>query len=186
MNTLAVQRWPGPTPVLLDGLFAIVIDAELQREAARRQIRLAAREALATVLGKSAADIGIDSLPGNPPRVLLAGAASRIGISFSHEDGHALAAINLHGAVGADIMRVQDIPDWQAVASDYLGPAVSAALQAAADRPRAFANAWSQREAALKFHAQQLSEWQTDLAGVAIPLDLPDSRLAGYIHIARS
>jgi 4'-phosphopantetheinyl transferase len=184
MNALAVHRWPGPTPVLRNGLFVILIDAELQREAARHQIRLAAREALAAVLGKSVAGISIDSSPGHPPRVLLAGAASRIGISFSHEDGHALAAFNLHGAIGADIMRVQDIPDWQAVANDYLGPAVSAALQAAAGRPRAFANAWAQREAALKFHAQQLSEWQGDLSGTTIPLALPDIHLAGYIHIA--
>ncbi len=184
MNTLAVHRWPGPTPVLRNGLFAILIDAELQREAARRQIRLAAREALAAVLGVPAADIRIASSPGARPRILLADAECGIGISFSHEDGHALAAVNLHGAIGADIMRVQDIPDWQAVADDYLGPAVSAALQAASERPRAFANAWAQREAALKLHAQQLSEWQADLAGVAIPLDLPDSHLAGYIHIA--
>lgn len=191
MRALAVQRWPGPVPTPVDGLFAILVDngapgasAGPQREHARRQIRLAACEVLAAVLGVPAADIMIASAPGTPPRILLAGEDSRIGISFSHEDGCALAAINLHGPIGADIMRVQDIPDWQRVAQDYLGPATAAAIRAASDRPRAFTHAWTRREAALKCHARQLSEWQADLPGAAIALHLPDSRLAGHIHIA--
>jgi 4'-phosphopantetheinyl transferase len=185
MKSLAVQRWPGPTPVPQDGLFAILIDtsAAPQRDAARRLIRLAAREALAAVLHLPTADITIASAPGTPPRILLAGVESRIGISFSHEDGYALAAINLHGPIGADIMRVQDIPDWQTVASDYLGPAVAAALQHTTNRPLAFTQAWTQREAALKCHAQQLSEWQAELPGGTIALILPAPNLAGHIHI---
>lgn len=185
MKSLAVQRWPGSTPTPQDGLFAILIDtsAAPQRDAARRQIRLAAREALAAVLGMPAADITIASAPGMPPHILLAGAESRIGVSFSHDDGYALAAVNLHGPIGADIMRVQDIPDWQTVARDYLGPAFAAALKATTNRPLAFTQAWTQREAALKCHAQQLSEWQADLPGTTISLILPDLNLAGHIHI---
>ena len=194
MNTLAVHRWPGPTPAPQDGLFAILIDtgaspaqppssAGAQRDAARLQVRIAARQALAAVLHVQVADVTITSSPGTPPRILVAGAASRIGISFSHEEGYALAAFNLRGQIGADIMRVQPISDWHVMANDYLGPAVTAALQAATDRPRAFIRAWTQREAALKCHAQQLSEWQADLPGAAISLDLPDSHLAGYIHV---
>lgn len=184
MNTLAVHRWPGPTLAPRDGLFAILINANQLRDTARQQIRQATREALAAVLGVPAADISIASSPGAPPRVLLAGAESRIGISFSHEDGYALAAVNLYGAIGADIMQIQDIPDWEAVAQDYLGPAAAAALHRAANRPLAFTQAWTQREAALKFHAQQLSEWQGDLAGAAISLDLSDCGLTGYLHTA--
>lgn len=211
MKSLAVQRWPGPTPAPQDGLFAILINtsaassplstagapaphatnavpppasnAGQQRDAARREIRQAAREALGAVLRMPAADITIVSTPGTPPHVLLAGVGSHIGISFSHEDGYGLAAINLHGPIGADIMRVQDIPDWQTVASDYLGPAVAAALQNTINRPLAFTQAWTQREAALKCHAQQLSEWQAVLSGVSISLILPDPNLAGHIHI---
>jgi 4'-phosphopantetheinyl transferase len=211
MKSLAVQRWPGPTPAPQDGLFAILIDtsaassppgtasapapnaastvpppasgAGQQRDAARRQIRQAAREALGAVLRMPAADITIVSTPGTPPHVLLAGVGSHIGVSFSHEDGYVLAAINLHGPIGADIMRVQDIPDWQTVASDYLGPAVAAALQNTTNRPLAFTQAWTQREAALKCHAQQLSEWQAELPGTTISLILPAPNLAGHIHI---
>jgi 4'-phosphopantetheinyl transferase len=185
MKSLAVQRWPGPTPTPQDGLFAILIDtsAAPQRDAARRQIRLAARGALAAVLHLPTTDITIASTPGTPPHILLAGVESRIGISFSHEDGYALAAINLHGTIGTDIMRVQDIPDWQTVARDYLGPAIAAALKTTTNRPLAFTQAWTQREAALKCHAQQLSEWQAALPGVSISLILPDPDLAGHIHI---
>ncbi|NYE59584.1 4'-phosphopantetheinyl transferase [Duganella sp. 1224] len=186
MKALAVHRWPGPTPMPRDGLFAILIDtrtAAAQRDAARRQVRLAAREAVAAVLGVPVADIAITSTPGTPPRLLLAGAQSGVGISITHEDHYSLAAINLHGPIGADIMRVQNIPDWQAVARDYLGPAATAALHATSHRPQAFANAWTQREAALKYHALELSEWQADLPGVSISLILPDPDLAGHIHI---
>lgn len=193
MTALAVHFWPGTAPAPQDGLFAILIrtaDAApgtappaAQREAARRAIRLAAREALASVLGVPAADIAIDSAPGTAPRILLAGRASHIGLSFSHDANYTLAAFNLQGPIGADLMQVQDIPDWQTIARDYLGPGVASALQTAADRPLAFTQAWTQREAALKCHAQQISEWQADLPGQSIALALPVAGLLGHIHI---
>lgn len=188
MTALAVHFWPGPAPAPQDGLFAILISTAdaapgtsppaAQRDAARRAIRLAAREALAEVLGVPAADIAIDSTPGTPPRIVLAGFASRIGCSFSHDVNYTLAAFNLQGPIGADLMQVQDIPDWQAVARDYLGPKASTL-----DTPIAFTQAWTQREAALKCHAQQISEWQADLPGRTIPLALPVANLLGNIHI---
>jgi 4'-phosphopantetheinyl transferase len=183
MNTLAVHRWPGSAPAPQDGLFAILIDtraaphgsaeqaAGTQRDAARRQIRLAAREALAAVLRVPIDDIAIASSPGTPPRILLAGAPSHIGISIAHEEHYALAAINLHGAIGADIMRVQEIP------------ATVSALESATNRPAAFAAAWTQREAGFKLHAQALTEWQAELPGAAISLNLPENELAGTIYI---
>jgi 4'-phosphopantetheinyl transferase len=134
------------------------------------------------VLGVRADDIAIDLRARHPPRILLAGRISHIGCSFSHDAGYALAAFNLQGPIGADLMQVQDIPDWQAVARDYLGPVVAAALQSAAAR-RAFTQAWTQREAALKCHAQQISEWQADLPGQSIALALPVAGLLGHIHI---
>lgn len=171
MKALAVHRWPGPTPVPQDGLFAILVAAGerldippgtgAQRDSARRQLRLAAREALSAVLSMPVDDISIASRPGEPPSILLSGWPGAIGISFSHDDGYSLAAINLHGAIGADIQRVQDIPDWQAVARDYLGPALTTALQAlpAIQRPLAFSQAWANREAQLKLQGRPLAEW---------------------------
>lgn len=185
MTALAVYPWPGPAPVPQDGLFVLFLRTDMRRDAARVQVRLAAREALAAALHRPLGDIGIDSTPGSPPRVTLASAACAIGCSFAHEDGYALAAINLHGAVGVDLMRVQDIPDWQAVARDYLGPAAGAALLAASadERPRAFAQAWTRREAALKRSGQQLGEWKTDITDATIMLPLPVAELVGCIAL---
>lgn len=197
MTTMAVHTWPGPVPAPQDGRFVICIHTQdahgtrgsgapgAQRAAARAQIRRATQEALAALLGISIDDIRIASTPGKPPAITLAGGNRKIGCSFAHEDGYALAAINLDGAIGVDLMRVQDIPDWQAVARDYLGPAATAALQAtpAGDRPRAFAFAWTRREAALKCHGQQLAEWRAGDNAPAIALALPVTDLVGHVTI---
>lgn len=185
MTTLAVHPWPGPAPAPQDGLFVLFLRTETRRDTARVQVRQAAREALAAALHRPLGDIGINSTPGSPPRITLAGDACAIGCSFAHEDAYALAAINLHGTIGVDLMRVQDIPDWQAVARDYLGPAASATLLAAsaAERPRAFARAWTRREAALKRSGQQLAEWKTDNNDATIMLSLPVAELVGCIAL---
>jgi 4'-phosphopantetheinyl transferase len=68
------------------------------------------------------------------------------------------------GAVGIDVMQITDVPDWEAVARDYLGPACAAALARvpAPARAAAFARAWSEREARLKCLGRQLAEWRAD------------------------
>ncbi|WP_122697970.1 4'-phosphopantetheinyl transferase superfamily protein, partial [Pseudomonas viridiflava] len=77
---------------------------------------------------------------------------SEAGLSFSHESGLSVAAVNLSGLVGVDVMTVQNVPDWQTVARDYLGPTVTHRLQETPEGARnlAFANAWCQHEALLK------------------------------------
>lgn len=140
-----------------------------QRDRARMQVRRAIAECLADVLRLPASAIRVQSTPGVAPRMLIGGdsgagapsAARTVAASFSHESGLSLAAVNLEGAVGVDLMRMADIPDWQAVARDYLGPDASAALLAlpAPDRPRAFAQAWTANEARLKCQGRQLVEW---------------------------
>ena len=164
MKTLMVHPWPGPVPAPEDGVVVIAIEtkAGAPRAQARAQIRAATKEVLSALLSLPADAIAIQSTPGQPPRIVVtASDARRVGCSFAHEDGHSVAAINLRGAVGVDLMRVQDIPDWQAVAVDYLGPETAAILLAtpAAGRPGAFAQAWVKNEAVLKCHGEQLSEW---------------------------
>lgn len=165
MMELVVHAWPGPVPVLRDGLFVIGVETSALRERAREQIRLAARTALAAVLDVDASAVTIASTPGQPPRVSIDSGVGAIGCSFAHEDGYALAAFNLNGAVGVDLMRVQDIPDWHAVAGDYLGSTICTSLAAtpAAERPQALALAWTRHEAALKCLGIQLAEWSEDL-----------------------
>ncbi|MGK5010586.1 4'-phosphopantetheinyl transferase family protein [Janthinobacterium sp. MDB2-8] len=142
-----------------DGVLVIGVAAVLPRTEARQRIRAAMRAAAAQWLNLAIDAITLESMPGQPPRLLLAGRAA--GLSFSHDEGLSLAAISLHGAVGIDVMRVQEIPDWANLARDYLGPQVAQELAAcpAALRPAALAQAWTAREAALKCTGLQLMEW---------------------------
>jgi 4'-phosphopantetheinyl transferase len=152
------------------------------RTVARARIRAALREALAAVAGVPAEKIMIQSEPGRAPAVSYS-ATSRgqpPGIAISHDGPLSLAAINLHGAIGIDLMRVQAIPDWREVACDFLGPEVAARLAASepALRAEAFARAWTAHEAGLKCLGLQLTEWsprlQERLSGLRCrPLELP-------------
>jgi 4'-phosphopantetheinyl transferase len=149
----ATVLWSG------DGVLVIGIAAVLPRTEARQRIRAAVRAAVAQWLKMDIESISVESMPGQPPRLLLAGRAA--GLSFSHDEGLSLAAIHLHGAVGIDVMRVQDIPDWANLARDYLGPQAADALAACPDaqRPLRLAQAWTAREAALKCAGMPLAEW---------------------------
>ncbi len=142
-----------------DGVLAIGIVPPPSRMAARAHLRRAVREAAAQWLKLDSEAISVESAPGTPPRLLLPGGVA--GLSFSHDEGLSLAAVHLHGAVGIDVMRVQDIADWFHLARDYLGPQVADALAACPDtqRPLRLAQAWTAREAALKCAGQQLAEW---------------------------
>lgn len=142
-----------------DGVLVIGIAGALPRTEARQRIRLAVREAVAQWLNIAIDRISVQSQPGHAPRLLLAGHAAWL--SISHDDGISLAAIHLHGPVGIDVLRVQEIDDWFAVAMDYLGPDVAAQLGACPhdQRPLALAQAWTEREAALKCAGRALDEW---------------------------
>ena len=142
-----------------DGVLVIGIAGALPRTEARQRIRLAVREAAAQWLNIAIDDISVDSQPGHAPRLLLTGRAAWL--SISHDEGLSLAAVHLHGPVGIDVMRVQEIDDWFAVATEYLGPQVAQSLAACADaqRPQALAQAWTAREAGLKCAGQALGEW---------------------------
>ena len=142
-----------------DGVLVIGIAAVLPRWEARLRIRAAVRAAAAQWLKMDIESISVESMPGQPPRLLLAGRAA--GLSLTHDVGMSLAAIHLHGAVGIDVMRVQDVPDWANLARDYLGPQVAGELAACPDaqRPLRLAQAWTAREAALKCAGLQLVEW---------------------------
>ena len=149
----ATVLWSG------DGVLVIGIAAVLPRWEARLRIRAAVRAAAAQWLKMDIESISLESMPGAPPRLLLAGRAA--GLSLTHDEGISLAAIHLHGAVGIDVMRVQDVADWANLARDYLGPQVAEELAACPDaqRPLRLAQAWTAREAALKYVGLPLMEW---------------------------
>ena len=157
-----------------DGVLVIGIEAAMTRTEARLRIRLAVREAVAEWMNIAIDSVSVDSQPGHAPRLLVAGRAAWL--SISHEDGISLAAMHLHGPVGIDVMRAQEIDDWFAVATDYLGPEVAQALAAcpADQRPLALAQAWTAREAGLKHAGLALAEWDGEapdcrLQAVAVP-----------------
>lgn len=142
-----------------DGVLVIGIVPPPSRMQARTHLRQAVREAAAQWLKMDIESISLESTPGDPPRLLLAGRAA--GLSLTHDEGMSLAAVHLHGAVGIDVMRVQDIPDWFNLARDYLGPQVEQELAACPDalRPLRLAQAWTAREAVLKCAGLPLAEW---------------------------
>jgi 4'-phosphopantetheinyl transferase len=135
------------------------------RESARRIVRNALRETLASLLPAAGESLALISVPGQPVR--LAPPRDGIGLSVSHEPGLSLLAINLDGPVGVDLARVAAIPaDLGTVAGDYLGPNTARALGElpSGQRQYAFAQAWTRFEARLKCQALELREWSPELA----------------------
>lgn len=166
-----------------DAVVVIGIQDRSEREAARRAIREAIVDELAALSGLPPQRIALHTPEGQVPYALLGTAAGqqRAWIAISHDGALSLAAISLQGPVGIDVSLVVDIPDWEQVARDYLGPEVTANLAAlpASGRAKAFASAWSEREARLKYLGRELIEWSADgdaeLAGCrCLPLALPE------------
>jgi 4'-phosphopantetheinyl transferase len=183
-----VHWWPAARLAARQGVAVIGIAVDGDRAVARQRIRMALREALARLCGVPEAGIAIESAPGQAPRARFASGA-QASLAISHEAGYSVAAIHLQGRVGIDLMRVQELPDWRAVAHDYLGRETAARLAALAParRAAAFAQAWTEREACLKCRGLPLSEWPPDLAARgaacrAFALTLPEG-LAGTLAV---
>ncbi|MFO1264949.1 MAG: 4'-phosphopantetheinyl transferase superfamily protein [Rhodoferax sp.] len=170
-----VCAWPLPAPTGAPCVVvALALPHDLPRAQARLRVREVAQALIAQRLGCQPADVTLQALPGQAPRV----AGSAMGISFAHEPGCSLVAIHDDGAVGVDVVRCTLPPDWEPVARDYLDPATLAQLVRLDDSHRvaAFARAWSTREATLKLHDQPLREWcdaDTHLRADCHPLALP-------------
>ncbi|SDE93526.1 4'-phosphopantetheinyl transferase [Massilia sp. PDC64] len=180
MDALTVRWWAGGgfADAPASGPLHIVgVRGQPDRATARRTIRLALLAALAEASGLPASAIQLCGAPGEAPYALLGG--RRLALSISHDGDLSVAAMRMDGgAVGIDVMQVTDVPDWQAVARDYLGPACATAL----DGMPAFARAWSEREARLKCRGMALNEWRAEdepfvSACSCLPFVLPD----GYV-----
>jgi 4'-phosphopantetheinyl transferase len=149
-----------------DEIIVIGIRDQSQREAARQAIRAAIAAELAALSGLPLPRIALHTAEGQAPHALLdtPGGTRQVGLAISHDGALSVAAICAHGAVGIDVTLVMDIPDWEALARDYLGPDVATALSAlpAPARAHALARAWSEREARLKCLGRELTEWSED------------------------
>ncbi|MYN45428.1 4'-phosphopantetheinyl transferase superfamily protein [Pseudoduganella sp. FT93W] len=191
---VTVQPWPGtlqlsPQGILVLGLCLPQAGTGDARPQARLAIRQALTQALAGPLQCQPADIYIDNQRGQPAQIRVAASTTPAPhCSFAYSDGYGVAAVNLHGPVGVDLTPVLEIPDWAALARDYLGPPTLARLQAlpASQRALALAQAWCRLEALCKFRAEALTEWQGEQPDDALHAQLilpalPPPLLAGHV-----
>lgn len=173
---VAVHAWPQGMQAAVDELrgsqamavISVATPATGERSLARALIRTALRETVAMFLDQPAASITLVSRPGQA--IGVDSPLARLHLSVSHMPGMSVAAMGRAGAVGLDVMRVEqdaaEIFDWARVALDYLGPAVSGTLQRTppGQRPADFARAWVHFEASLKCLGLALTEWTPALA----------------------
>ena len=132
------------------------------RSQARKLIRMAITQVLADKLSCSYAEIKLISQSGQSLK--LSQPRQSIELSISHESGLSLAAINVNGKVGLDLIDVKSIPNNNEIyklASEYLGTQVAEYLSLLPSelQKHAFANAWTEFEARLKCQEKSLTEW---------------------------
>lgn len=186
MDALPVRWWAEGAfaPAAPDAAAHVIgVRGQPDRPTARRTIRTALLDALGAASGLPPARIRLGGAPGEAPYALLDD--GRVQLTISHDGDLSVAAWRADGGgVGIDLMRVADVPDWQAVARDYLGPDAADALARVPPpaRAAAFARAWSAREARLKCLGLPLTEWRAEedarlAACTCRPLAVP----AGYV-----
>jgi len=200
MDAPVTVRWAGDAgfsepgaPARQAAIGVVGVTGQPDRETARLRIRAALVEALAAHCGIDAGRVQLHSPEGLAPWAVLAldGGERRIALAISHDGDMSVAAYALDGgALGIDVTSIVPVPDWEAVARDYLGPVVAQALAAlpAGERDAAFARAWSEHEARLKCLGWQLDEWRDERAPMLLacrcrPLALPDGYV-GYLAVA--
>lgn len=201
-HRVLVHAWPDAAPLALEALrgaqalTAIHIttpDTEM-RHVAREHLRTVLRELLAALLQQPAATLSLVSQPGQALVLDLPG--TPIGLSVSHAPGLSVAAVHRHGAVGVDVMRIGEgadwMPDWEAVARDYLGPQAQARIHQVTPDQRActFAREWTALEAGLKCLGMGLTEWTPALAQrlascMVTALDVPPG-LCGAVAVPKA
>ena len=110
---------------------------------------VALRHVLAERTGRSAAELAFETGAFGKPRVA---GLPRCEFSLSHSDDLALIALADEGEIGVDIERVRPLPDLDALARQCLAADELQALRAlpAVDRPFAFLQSWTRKEACLK------------------------------------
>ena len=163
---LTVYFWPEASDnIPIDQSLIVIAVRTLPttiRFQARKQIRIAIRQVLAKKLICQYAEIELISHLGQSLK--LSQPRQNIGLSVSHEIGLSLAAINMHGNVGVDLINIKTIPnnhEIKTLALEYLGAEVAEHLSnlSRAQQKYEFAHAWSAFEARLKCQKKGLSEW---------------------------
>jgi len=110
------------------------------------------RRILGGYLGRSPRDLSFLHGAHGKPRLAMNHWMDSLHFNVSHTDSIALYAVARGGAVGIDIERIREIPDWSDIADIFFVPAEQESLRnLAADRRHlAFLQAWTRQEALLK------------------------------------
>ncbi|MBZ0106866.1 MAG: hypothetical protein K8H84_14715 [Sulfuricella denitrificans] len=138
-------------------LLLLPLPAESLRAAARRLARQVLREVIGGLLALPAEAVPLIEGPQGP---VLEGAARDIRISLSYAGGWALIGLAEGRALGVDLVRIERLPEVEALARLYL-PSASrhAVLDAPAGmRDARFAQGWAEMEARSKCLGLPLAE----------------------------
>lgn len=186
---LKVYFWPESADSIPMSQSLIVIAVRTlpttPRSQARKLIRMAITKVLAKQLACPQAEIQLLSQSGQALKLLHP--THNIGLSISHESALSLAAINMNGRVGVDLIDVKSIPNKNEIdtlANDYLGVKAAEYLSHLPPEQQkvAFAEVWTEFEARLKYQGKDLSEY--DFSNVLQTSNLIARQLAmpeGYI-----
>ena len=170
-SPLSVYSWPKSADDIPVNQRLIVIAVRtlptILRSQARKLIRMAITQVLADKLSCSYTEIKLISQSGQSVKVSQP--RQNIGLSISHEPGLSLAAINMNGKVGVDLIDVKSIPNDHEIyklALEYLGTQVAEYLSLLPSelQKQAFAKAWTEFEAQLKCQEKSLGEWTASSA----------------------
>ena len=145
-------------------VIGVVTPPTILRAQARKRVRIALKQVLAAKLACPVAEIKLSMHAGQGLKLLQP--KQTIGLSVSHESGLSLIAINMNGRVGVDLIDIKTIPninEIDALANDYLGVKTAQHLfnLQPEQQSMAFAIAWTEFEAHLKYQEKNLSEYDS-------------------------
>ena len=133
------------------------------RTGARSQVRAVLRQILTAWSHLSPEQLPLQETPRGPVwHGRLQGEA--LDLSLSYGEGEAWIALSRGERIGVDIMRLQPVPEGEAIAQTYFGAGGWAALRDSPNPVRDFALAWTQLEARCKCLKRGLAEWSESLA----------------------
>jgi 4'-phosphopantetheinyl transferase len=141
----------------------ICVRTGLPRAEARSQVRTVLRQVLAAWSQLSPEQLPLKETPRGPVwESRLQGdllTTEGFDLSLSYEEGEAWIGLSRGGRIGVDVMRLEPVPETEAIAQTYFGPADRSALRQSTHPVRDFALAWTQLEARCKCLKQGLTEW---------------------------
>ena len=184
----AIWHWPDFPELPPPGrLVLICVRTSGRRAEARKEVRAVLRRLLAKWTGLRLDEVPLQETPSVPvwqsdlrhPLPLRGGEGMGEGwgegegdgllnpesldFSLSYTEDEAWIAVRRGGVIGIDIMRLEPVPEAEAITQTYFGPADLSALHESTDPVRDFALAWTQLEARCKCLKQGLTEWSESL-----------------------